>query len=332
MPVYFYWGEDSYRLHQACQALRDKLVDPTWDSFNFEKLSGEQSDILIQAMTQALTPPFGSGQRLVWVQETTVGQRCSAELLAELERTLPLIPAESHLLLTSSAKPDGRSKAVKFLQQQAKFLEFSLIPAWKTDELEQHIKTTAKGLGLELTSEAVDLLVEAVGNDTRQLVNELEKLRLYVPPQMTITAQHVQNLVTTTTQNSLELASTVLKGQVGKSLDLLGDLLRQNEPPLRLLASLTRQFRTWLWVKLLSDAQERDPQVIAKAAEIGNPKRVYFLQKEVQPLSRQSLEQALPLLLTMELQLKQGNDPQITLPMGIIQLCQCFGKTGLGRD
>ncbi|MDS3860756.1 DNA polymerase III subunit delta [Thermosynechococcaceae cyanobacterium BACA0444] len=330
MPVYFYWGEDSYRLNQACQTLREKLVDPAWESFNFEKLPGEQSDTLIQAITQALTPPFGSGQRLVWVQETTVGQRCSAELLAELERTLPLIPDTSHLLLTSSAKPDGRSKAVKFLQQQAKFLEFSLIPAWKTEDLEQHIKTTAKGLGLELTLDAVELLIEAVGNDTRQLVNELEKLRLYLPPQTAITAQHVQDLVTTTTQNSLELASTILKGQVGKSLDLLGDLLRQNEPPLRLLASLTRQFRTWLWVKLLSDAKERDPQVIAKAAEIGNPKRVYFLQKEVQPLSRQSLEQALPLLLTMELQLKQGNDPQITLPMGIIQLCQCFGQAGRG--
>lgn len=328
MPVYFYWGEDSYRLHQACQTLREKLVDPAWESFNFEKLPGEQADTLIQAVTQALTPPFGSGQRLVWVQETTVGQRCSAELLAELERTLPLIPSQSHLLLTSSSKPDGRSKVVKFLQQQAKFQEFSLIPAWKTDELEQHIKTTANGLGLELTSEAVELLIEAVGNDTRQLVNELEKLRLYSSPKTAITAQQVQDLVTTTTQNSLELASTILKGQVGPALDLLADLLRQNEPPLRLLASLTRQFRTWLWVKLLSDAKERDAQVIAKAAEIGNPKRVYFLQKEVQPLSRQSLQDALPILLTMELQLKQGNDPQITLPMGIIQLCQCFGQAG----
>ncbi len=324
MPVYFFWGEDSYRLNQASQALRQKLVDPAWESFNFEKLPGDQADILIQAVTQALTPPFGSGQRLVWVQETMVGQRCSADLLTELERTLPLIPPESHLLLTSSSKPDGRSKAVKFLQQQAKFEEFSLIPAWKTEELERHIQKTAQGLGLELTAAAAELLVEAVGSDTRQLVNELEKLRLYVPSQAAITPQHIQDLVTTTTQNSLELASTILKGDIARSLDLLADLLRQNEPPLRLLASLTRQFRTWLWVKLLADMRERDLQVIAKAAEINNPKRVYFIQKEVQTQSTQSLQQALPILLSLEYQLKQGQAANMALPVGIIQLCQCF--------
>ncbi len=328
MPVYFYWGEDSYRLNQACQGLRQKLVDPAWESFNFEKLPGDQADSLVPAITQALTPPFGSGQRLVWLEDTMVGQRCTAELLAELERTLPLIPTNSHLLLTSRNKPDGRSKAVKFLQAQAQFCEFSLIPAWKTDELERQIQQIAKAQGLELTAEALTLLVEAVGNDTRQLVNELEKLRLYVPAQTAITAQQVQDLVTTTSQSSLELASTILQGQVGKSLDLLADLLRQNEPPLRLLASLTRQFRTWLWVKLLAESRERDIQVIAKAAEINNPKRVYFLQKEVQPHSRHSLQQTLPILLTMEFQLKQGQDAELVLPLGIIQLCQSFGADG----
>ena len=47
---------------------------------------------MVQALNQAMTPPFGSGQRFIWLVDTPIAQRCSEALLAELERTLPNIP------------------------------------------------------------------------------------------------------------------------------------------------------------------------------------------------------------------------------------------------
>lgn len=318
MAIYFYWGEDSFRLQQAVQTLRDRLVDQTWASFNYEKLAGEQPESTQQALSQVLTLPFGSGDRLVWLVNTHLGQRCSADLLEELSLTLPHLPPECHLLLTCSQKPDGRSKVVKLLQKHGEFQEFCPIPPWKTEDIERAIAQTAKTMGMNLTAAAVELLAEAVGNDTRQLHNELEKLRLYAGS-TTIKPEQVTALVTVTTQNSLRLASTILAGDVGTALELLADLLRQNEPPLRLMATLTRQFRTWLWVKLL--AQERDTTLIARLAEVGNPKRIYFIQKEIKAISLEALKACLPTLLQMESHLKQGRNPEQTLTTGIIQLC-----------
>ncbi len=322
MPAYFYWGEDEYRLSQAVQTLRDRILDPAWLSFNFDKIGPEQPDAIVQALNQVMTLPFGSGERLVWLVNTTLGQRCAEEIWHELERTLPDLPEVCHLLLTSPAKPDGRSKAVKLLQKHGQVKEFGLIPAWKTDELHQEIRQAARQVGLKLTPDAVELLVSTVGNDTRQLHNELEKLRLYGGSSTGLTAQEVALLVTTTTQNSLQLAEAIRQADTSRALNLVADLIQQNEAPLRIVATLVRQFRTWLWIKLM--AGEQDLQAIAKAAEVNNPKRVYFLQKEVQRVSLPQLQQAMPLLLQLEVSLKQGSEANSSLQIKVIELCDLF--------
>ncbi len=94
------------------------------------------------------------------------------------------------------------------------------------------------------------------------------------------------------------------------------------------MATLTKQFRTWLWVKLLS--HERDNQRIAKLAEVGNPKRVYFLQKEVNAVAVPSLQAGLQILLATEYQLKLGAEPVATLRQGMIQLSLACSRRSWG--
>ncbi|MFN3678201.1 DNA polymerase III subunit delta, partial [Thermosynechococcus sp.] len=196
-----------------------------------------------------------------------------------------------------------------------------------TAEIEQQIRQAAQRYQLHLPPEAIQLLAEAVGNDSRQLHNELEKLALFAGDRP-LTPEDMTALVHATQQSSLTLASTLLRGDTATALSQLEDLLLQNEPPLRLLATLTKQFRTWLWVKLLS--HERDNQRIAKLAEVGNPKRVYFLQKEVNAVALSSLQACLQILLATEYQLKLGAEPVATLRQGMIQLSLACSRRSWG--
>jgi DNA polymerase III subunit delta len=132
--------------------------------------------------------------------------------------------------------------------------------------------------------------------------------------------------VSTTQQSSLELANLVRQGLPDKALSLLEDLLRHNEPPLRISATLIKQFRTWLWVKLMQASGERDERAIAKAAEIANPKRVYFLSQDVKALSSRQLQQTLLILMELEVALKQGQEAKGTLQTKVIELCQVCRK------
>jgi DNA polymerase III subunit delta len=338
MPIYLFWGEDEFRLSQAVQILEHRVLDPSWKSFNYDKVEGGTSgsiEPLVQGLNQAMTPPFGLGDRLVWLVNPPLGGQESSVFCSELERTLPALPATSHLLLTYDGKPDGRSKLTKLLQQQATVQEFSLAPPWKIDEIRKTVQQVAKQLKVNLTDAAVDLLTDAVGNDTRQLSSELKKLKLYVSQGQENSAAvvgpaEVAALVSTTQQSSLELANAIRQGLTDKALSLVDNLLRHNEPALRISATLIKQFRTWLWVKVMQQSGERDERAIAKAADIANPKRIYFLSQDVKALSQGQLQQTLSILLDLEVALKQGQEAKSTLQTKTIELCQvCRGTREL---
>jgi DNA polymerase-3 subunit delta len=325
MPAYFFWGDDDFQLQAAVHTLRQQTLDEAWASFNYEVFPPSVTNGPIQALNQAMTPPFGMGKRLVWLPETTLGQRCSEDMLAEFERTLPSLPSESVLLLTSANKPDGRSKFYKLFKKHGEFREFAVIPPWKTDLIRQQVETIAKARSLNLAPKTVDLLAEAVGNDTRQLHIELEKLALFWnDPQRPIPAAAAADLVTVSTQNSLKLAQVAKQGDTPTALGLVEDLLNRNEPALRIVATLVSQFRLWLWLKVMEAERITSEAEIAAAAEIANPKRIYFLRQEIRGITLAQLQRSLPLLLELESELKLGRDERSTLQTKVIELCRIF--------
>lgn len=328
MPIFLYWGEDEFAIAQAVAALRHRVLDPDWSSFNEDKLTPEQPEAIVQALNQCMTPPFGAGSRLVWLVDTPLFQRCPEDVLADLGRTLPNLPETSVLLFTSRSKPDARLKATKLLQKHAEIREFSLIPPWKTDLLIAQVRRLAQETGVKLTPAGIELLAEAVGNNTRQLYAELEKLRLYAGEGgQPIDPATIATLVTASSQSTLQLGSAIRQSQVALALELIADLLRQNEPALRIVSSLVGQFRTWTWVKLMVESGERDDSAIAQAAELANPKRLYFLKQEVAALALPNLLKTLPLLLELESSLKRGAEELATLQTKVVELCEvCRGR------
>ncbi|PSB01771.1 DNA polymerase III subunit delta [Merismopedia glauca] len=327
MPIYLFWGEDDFSMAKAIKALETSAIDPNWASFNCEKISPDRSNPLTDALNQAMTPPFGSGKRLVWLVDANVTHQCSESTLAELERTLPLIPESSILLLTTHTKPDRRLKSTKLLEKFAQFQEFSPIAPWETKLLTQQVQKFASQIGVKLNSEAVEVLAEALGNDSRSLFSELEKLRLYTDSDShIIKGEDVSRLVSGSAQNSLDLAKAMRAGNTALALGLVAELDRIGEPPLKIVATLIGQFRTWLWVRLMMAQGERDDKAIAQAAEITNPKRIYFLRQEVQSLSVEQLAATLPLFLELEFRLKQGANPLATMQSYTVQVCQICQK------
>lgn len=313
-------------MSKAVAALRDRVLDPNWAAFNYEKISPDTPDAVSRALNQSMTPPFGCGSRLVWLVDTTICQNCSADILAELERTIKVIPDSTVLLLTTPNKPDGRIKSTKLLQKYAQVQEFSPLPPWQEDQLEKAVVKMAEEMGLKLTDASVQLLVESVGNETRLLYSEMEKLQLYAGNNCPSPLQDeiVSTLVTSNTANSLKLAKAILQGDTDRVLTLISDLISRNEPPLKIVATLTGQFRTWLWVKTMIAAGERDDAAIAQAAEISNPKRVYFLRQEVNGITQGQLQKTLSILLDLEVSLKRGAEELSTLQTKGIELCQIY--------
>lgn len=324
MQIYLFWGEDDFAMAQAVTSLRQTVLDPNWASFNYDKIIADRADAVVEGLDRALTPPFGTGSRFVWLANTTVTQQCSQELLAELERTLPVIPPTTVLLLTSVKKPDSRLKSTKLLSKSAEFREFSPIPPWNDKELAQRVRQVAGEMNVKLTATAIELLAQSIGSDTRQLYSELEKLLLFAGNRsQPLNPEEVAALVHCHAQNTFQLADAIREGNTSAALELLAGLTGRNEPGLRIVAGLTGKFRIWLWVKAMIQAGDRDDK-IAQALDLGNPKRVYYFRQEVKNASLEKLQKSLPLLLDLEASLKRGREEISTLQTKVIELSSLF--------
>ncbi len=105
-------------------------------------------------------------------------------------------------------------------------------------------------------------------------------------------------------------ANTIIKEQLKAKG---GETVGEDYLPLGITATLVGQFRTWAIVKLKIEEGEKDDKNIAAAAEIANPKRLYFIRKEIQSFSSKQLLATLPILLELEYRLKRGAEPTPTI-------------------
>ncbi len=323
MPIYLFWGEDDFALSVAVKKLQESVVDPNWFQFNCDRISDDRPLAIIDALNLAMTPVFGMGERLVWLTQTTICQNCPPDLLSQLESTLPVIPPTSHLLFTSTKKPDRRLKSTKLIEKYATVTEFSPIAPWKIQEITNKVTQFSQEIGVKLTPDAIELIAKSVGNNSRQLWNELEKLSIYGQTK-TLDLEVISTLVNCNTQSSIDLAQAIRTGNKLRAIELTSQLLDRDEPALRIVATLVNKFRTWAIVKLMEVKGEKNQQLIAQTAEIGNPKRIYYLRQEIKSISSEKLVNTFPILLELELGIKQGCEPLSTLKTKVIELCEIF--------
>ncbi len=320
MPIHLLWGDDNAARDRAITALIEEAIDPTWSSINLSRLDGSEAGQAQQALEEARTPPFGGGMRVVLLQRSPFCNACPSDLADRFEAILELIPASTHLILSNPAKPDGRLRTTKKLQKRIKQgldLEkgFSLPTAWDGNGQRLLVQRTAEALSLTLEPDAIDALLEAIGTDSSRLESELRKLSLRTS---TINAELVKELVTGRATNALAVGDALLDGNPGEAIARWDALINAGEPALRILATLTGQIRGWLWVSMLEQQGERDVAVIAKAAGIGNPKRIYVMRKQLQGRQPKRFLSLLGRLLEVEARLKRGALPSHAFRDGLL--------------
>jgi len=321
MPIHLLWGDDEAARSRAVETLVAERTDPAWQSINLARLDGSEAAQASQALEEARTPPFGGGDRVVVLQRSPFCNQCPAELAEQLEASLPLIPASCHLVLVNSGKPDARLRTTKALQKlvkagEAREQSFQVPAVWDGAGQIELVQRTARELGIQLEPAAAEALSDAIGSDSARLASELEKLALYVGaqpgnkgPQPPITAAAVEALVGSHATNALQVGDALLAGKPAEAVALVDALLEANEPALRIVATLCGQIRGWLWVSLLDQQGESDVNAIAKAAGIGNPKRIYVMRKQIRGRKPARFLALLRQLLEVEAALKRGADP-----------------------
>ncbi len=164
----------------------------------------------------------------------------------------------------------------------------------------------AKKLGLDLPDEVAENLAERVSGDKMRLLQETEKLALYVG-EGTATLGDVDLLCPPDVQSNIfAFVDALAAGERGRAIGLLEALVGTGEPPLRLTFMVRRQFRLVARARALFERGVPQPEV---ARDLKVPPFVARkLSEQSRSLDERELERALATVLALESGLKGGSD------------------------
>jgi DNA polymerase-3 subunit delta len=246
-PLYLLHGKERFLVDRGVDLLRQRVLDPRTRDFNYDLMLGKEATAA-RILGAARTLPMMAKRRLVLVRDID-------ELKAdELNGLLPYIerPAPETCLVLTGEKIDLRIKLFTSFKKHGVLIKLEPLKEW---QLGSFLVEEAKGRGVRLEAGVAQLLADEIGAELGPLVDALERLATFVGDRRVVSVADVEAVVATTRQRSIfELCDAVGRGERVRSLQILGALLRDREPGVKILALLARQIRQlWTAQRLRSD-------------------------------------------------------------------------------
>jgi DNA polymerase-3 subunit delta len=191
----------------------------------------------------------------------------------------------------------------------------------KGRELREFIRAEAAARDHNITPQAVETLLDAVGDDLAAIDDAMERLSLFVGAGQRIDADAVMRCVTRIRVESIwSLVDAIGLKDRRKGVAAAQSLLDDREPPLRLLAMVARQLRIVARMREgLSEGLR--PQEAAKRAG-APPFKAGDLTESARRFTADSLGHAFALIAETDRALKGSKrPPDVILQDAVLELC-----------
>lgn len=302
MTVYLLLGDDEERKTRGVEKLRKDRAVETYDAAE----TGPET-IISACNSYSL---FGDGPFVLVRNLDAWNASQKAKIVDYLENPSP----EADLLMLGE-KLGAREKLLAAVKKMGEVHDFKQ-PTGKA--LAKWAVGHAKKQGLELPEDVAGELVTRCSDDKVRVMGEIEKLALYAEGIATL--EDVEALVPPDLQSNIfRFVDALSAGERGKALELLEALLSTNEPPLRILYMIRRQFR------LLARARSHFKGGASRSEVASTLKVPPFVAKKLEEqssMSEEGLENALALVLDLERGLKGGSElgDELQVELAVLKL------------
>ena len=256
MAVYFFYGDEDFNIELEIEDMKSKL-NPDFISMSFQVLDNPEYSELSTALR---TPPMMFGNMLVVInsEKYFLSNKNFFEdsELEDIEDALKNNPEGLDIVFVvklprdENKKLDSRRKLYKILSKY-NTKEFPSFKTYKTAEISSWIKLRAKKKGLSLKDDALELLIQHIGNNLREFDGELDKLKLLAYPEKTVTKKMVEEIAISN-EDLFNLADLIMVNK--KDLALLEfKKLLDKKHPLEILSALQTMIRRWIILKTKSN-------------------------------------------------------------------------------
>ncbi|MFD1418231.1 DNA polymerase III subunit delta [Companilactobacillus keshanensis] len=304
--VYLVTGKEEVFVKQVENSFKSLLL-PEERDMNFSSFDLEDTS-LDDAINEAISAPFFGEKRLVFINHPyfLTGEKSKGfveqnmDLLTEYVKNPT--PSTVMVIFATYDKLDSRKKIVKQLKKSA-----GIIDASKMDSghLVKTINEDLKNSGYKIERSALDLLINKTQGNYSQIVNQLEKLKLYALKSKVIDERAVSELVPQSLDdNVFELMNQILAQNIYQAEELYQQFLLQKIDPILLVAILMSQLRTLIQTKILNE-RGLSESTISKNLKL-HPYRVKMSLKQARNLEIQQLILMFHSIVDLDYQIKSG--------------------------
>jgi len=208
--LFFICGEDEYLVEQAARERISHFIPEAEQPHCVEVIDGHKESAeeirksVLACKESVQTPGFFGGQKLTWFRDVTfltgggrasegIQAKASVELLSDwLNEGL----APDQILIISALKILRTSIFFKTCKKVGEVIDFGgALKPWEMEKVaEERLPDFLRKAGIEMDEDARKEFLDRVGFDTRLIISEIEKLRLYLYPKTRGTTADIREI------------------------------------------------------------------------------------------------------------------------------------------
>ena len=210
-PVYFLYGEEPYYIDLIGSYLEKNILKQEAKAFNQSIFYGKDTE-MDYILDTAMEYPIMAEKKVIIIKEAQESTKLDA-----LTSYIDHIQPTTILVILYKKKIDKRLSVFKKLEKSKDcvFFESKIV---KEYNMNKWVKDYCIEKNYKISSKAINMLTESLGNDIGKMSNEIAKLTIMLPKNGTITEQMVEtNVGISKDYNVFELISAITHRDVLKA-------------------------------------------------------------------------------------------------------------------
>ncbi len=262
-PVYFFYGENDFLVREY----EDRLVSAALTGGGiFGDLLCEVfyagDDAITDIMNSAMTIPMGGAKKVVTIR--------GVERLKEKEIQTIVAYAQdpsSKTLMIVTARGVGRGKGasgvapppVDRLSELAKLAAVTVFAKARETDIREWVVKRMEKEGKAIDHEALDAIVDCIGQDLSAVAMEVEKIVLFLGDEKQATLSVVEDILPYLRVRSVfELTDALSRGDPAGSVEMLREVIGEGAEPTQILSTIRWHFMRLWSLKILMDHHVED--------------------------------------------------------------------------
>jgi DNA polymerase-3 subunit delta len=268
--LYLYYGNDEYLVGLNARKKVDEICPEAEQALSLETIDGSAAKIddavaAIDRCTAAFrTVGLFGGKKVVWFRDISflsnkviMKNEQVKRMLGELAKDVKAGLAPDQFLILSAPGIDKRSAFYKAVNEAGQVTEYSVSERdYEARPVAlQRAATLFKREGYTIDSAALDAFIDKTGFETRQIMNEVEKMALYKRGEKTIAIEDVQTITSAAGEAiAWDFTDAVAEGRLADAIRIFRQLLFQKQTTVGLIIQIENLFHNLLRFREYMDA------------------------------------------------------------------------------